>query len=322
MFYTWLSRGFLLLILLLAGWGIGSSMRGHRMDPWLPYSNKLRVLTTIFPIYDFTREVGGTEIEVRNLLPPGVDPHEFALSPRDAELVAGADLILANGIGLDDFILEAARKAGVPEERVVRVAPDSIMISRTELIPKSELSDPHRWIDPVLAGIYVRRISSALVAANYARGVAVEVNQRIRAAEIAYMARLAVLDRDYQHRLSGVPGRSMIAFHGAFENLARRYGLKLVAVWQRTPGREPAPREVGRILQVARIENVRALFSEPQFSPKAIEMIAADAHLPVYTLDPVETAPDFATTHYIDVMKHNLDTLVTALGGGPAGGGK
>jgi ABC-type Zn uptake system ZnuABC Zn-binding protein ZnuA len=86
---AWPLRGAVLALLLLLGWGVGSSLRGSRAQAWEPRSAKsgqtprLRVLCTIFPLYDFAREIGGDAVEVRCLLPPGVDPHEFALSPKD-----------------------------------------------------------------------------------------------------------------------------------------------------------------------------------------------------------------------------------------------
>src|SRR5690242_8594992 len=97
--HTWSLRLLLLIILFGAGWGAGSALRAKRRPDWTPGANKLRALTTIFPLYDFAREVGGDAVEVRNLLPPGVDPHEYALSPSDVSLVAHADLLIANGRG-------------------------------------------------------------------------------------------------------------------------------------------------------------------------------------------------------------------------------
>src|SRR5262245_23695117 len=81
--FTWLARGGVLLILLIVGWSAGSAMRSRHSQDWPPRDKRVRVLTTIFPIFDFARQVGGENVVVRNLLPPGVDPHEFALSPRD-----------------------------------------------------------------------------------------------------------------------------------------------------------------------------------------------------------------------------------------------
>ncbi len=308
----WLGRGLTLLALLLAGWAAGSALRGPRMEAWPREHSKLRVLTTIFPIYDIARTVGGEDVVVRNLLPPGVDPHEFALSPRDVELAAGADTILANGAGLDEFIGEALRKAGVAESKVARLA-EGLPLLEAGSDPGHPTGDPHVWLDPVFARIYVEKIVSKIIEVDsFDQSKGRAVAYRGRAAKLN--GEIAELGNDYARETDGLKNRSIIAFHGAFAYLAKRYGLEVAAVWQKSPGREPSPKEVTAILQKARALNIRALFAEPQFSPRALEMIASDARIPVYTLDPLETAEDFEKTHYVDVMRQNLETLVKALG--------
>ncbi len=323
---TWLLRGGVLLILLVTGWSVGSLLRGPKANAWPARSGRLRVLTTIFPLYDFTREVGGGDVEVRNLLPPGVDPHEFALSPRDVELIDRADLLVANGAGLDHFLTEAIRKADLHPGRKPVVCSEGLPKLATgesdheALNSKGhgehqESGDPHLWVDPVFARQYVKVIASALAGETEQRGDGAAA-PRIRERGRSFEARLAQLDADYKQALGPLKGRSFIAFHGAFAYVAARYGLKVAGVWQSTPGRDPAPREVGAILKLARNGTAQALFSEPQFSPRALEMIAHDANIPVYTLDPLETARDFHSAHYIPVMRANLKTLVRALGTG------
>jgi len=281
------------------------------MGPWPREHTKLRVLTTIFPIYDFARTVGGDNVTVRNLLPPGVDPHEFALSPRDVELAAGADIILANGAGLDDFIGDALRKAGIPESKVTRLA-DGLPLLAGGTDHDHPSGDPHVWLDPIFARIYVQKIVSKIIEAdNFDQSKGRAVAFRGRAGELN--EEIAELSNDYSRETDGLKNRSFIAFHGAFAYLAKRYRLEVAAVWQKTPGREPSPKEVAAILQKTRNLRIHALFAEPQFSPRALEMIAADAQIPVYTLDPLETAEDFVRTHYVDVMRRNLETLVKAL---------
>jgi zinc transport system substrate-binding protein len=311
---AWFARGGVLLVLLLAGWTAGSAMRGRHSQEWPPRDKRIRILTTIFPIYDFARQIGGEDAVVRNLLPPGVDPHEFALSPRDISLVAGADVILANGAGLDDFVGEAIQKAGISAARIVSLTGGLPMLnSHTER--GTETGDPHMWLDPVHAEAYVGRISVALAGEANARRSSVAAD-RIRERTVALGRAIMELDREYTTRTADLKGRSFIAFHGAFGYLSARYGLGLAGVWQKTPGREPSPHEVEALLKIATSSGVRALFAEPQFSPRAIEMIAADAHLPVYTLDPLETAEDFDRTHYVDVMRKNLEVLVRSLSRG------
>jgi zinc transport system substrate-binding protein len=282
------------------------------MEAWPREHNRLRVLTTIFPIYDLVRTVGGDDVSVRNLLPPGVDPHEFALSPRDVELAAGADVILANGAGLDDFIGDALRKAGVAEAKVTRLS-DGLPLIKPGVHNDHSTGDPHVWLDPVFARIYIEKIVSKIIEAdNFDQAKGRTVAYRGRGKKLS--DDIAELSNDYARETDGLKNRSFIAFHGAFAYLAKRYGLDVAAVWQKSPGREPSPKEVTEILRKARALKIRALFAEPQFSPRALEMIAADARIPVYTLDPLETAEDFEKTHYVDVMRRNLETLVTALG--------
>ena len=287
-------------------------MRSRNRQDWPPRDKRIRVLTTIFPIYDFARTVGGDDVIVRNLLPPGVDPHEFALSPRDISLVSGADVILSNGAGLDDFIGESIAKAGISSTKVIAITKGMTLIAERGESGK-ETGDPHLWLDPDRAEAYVGRISVAIADEAQKRGDQ-EAQERIRTRAVGLGRSLVELEQDYASKTAPLKGKSFIAFHGAFAYLAQRYSLGLAGVWQKTPGREPSPREVEALLNNARSSNVKALFAEPQFSPRALEMIAADVHLPVYTLDPLETAEDFEHTHYVDVMRENLKVLVIALG--------
>jgi zinc transport system substrate-binding protein len=317
-FVAWGLRVSLFLLLLAAGWTIGSLLRNRHANVWPPRSGKVRVLTTIFPLYDFAREVGGSDVEVRNLLPPGVDPHEFALSPRDVALIEGADVLVANGAGLDDYLTKAIQKAQLTKRDVV-VCTEGLPKQReaaghADKDHEGEEGDPHLWLDPQFARWYVHNVAQEIVNEMIAHGD-LEKAQAVKDRAAKYDTQLVTLDKEYRTRLGAVPNRAFIAFHGAYGYLAARYGLEVAAVWQSTPGREPSPREVGSILKVARDRKIRALFSEPQFSPRAIEMIAKDARLPVYTLDPLETAVDLQGTRYLTTMRRNLDTLVKALSG-------
>lgn len=306
----WPARGGALLILLLAGWTAGSALRAHRAPGWPPRSNRIRVLTTIFPLYDFARQIGGSTVEVRNLLPPGVDPHEFALAPHDMDLVAGTDVIVANGV-LDDFVMQALDRAGVTKRVVVC---SEGLINGSDSDANSGISgDPHLWLDPVHAQRYVARIGDALAAAARGRAESEAIAKGIESRARALQTSLQELDDQYRNALAPLNSRAIIVFHAAFAHLARRYGLEIAAVWQKMPGREPAPRDVERILRIARERHVRVLFTEPQFSPRALQMIAADAGLTVATLDPLETSEDFDSSHYVEIMRTNLDVLTHSL---------
>jgi ABC-type Zn uptake system ZnuABC Zn-binding protein ZnuA len=259
------------------------------------------------------REIGGKHVEARNLLPPGVDPHQFALSPRDISLVDSADLLITNGGGLDDFVTTALEKAPLrPNRRQVVVSEGIPRLDSPEAGHEHEGGDPHLWLDPVFAKRYARSIADAIVGELERRGDrSGAAAARTRA--LAFEKQLDSLNEEYRRELAPLHGRGFIAFHGAFGYLAQRYALNMAGVWQTTPGREPGPREVGDLLRMARRGTVKALLSEPQLSPRALEMIARDSRIPLVEVDPLETAANFSTTHYIPVMRANLRALVRAL---------
>lgn len=315
MLRIWLLRVLLLTILAGMGWAAGSALRARRQPGWTPHSGKLRVLTTIFPLYDIAREVGGDAVEVCNLLPAGVDPHQYALSPSDIDLVSGADVLIANGRGLDNFLSAALRKADAFGRAPVNCSDAALQHLSTDRAQQALEGDPHMWLDPVLARDYAACISGAISKELRKKGnepAARAVEERAA----AYDRKLIALDEEFQQGTKPLKGRAFIAFHGAYGYLSARYGLKMAAVWEPSPGREPGPRDVAGLVDIAKSGHVSVFFSEPGFSPRAIEMIAADSRLPVRPMDPLETAVDFSKTHYVEKMRENLRVLRDALGNG------
>lgn len=323
----WAARGIALLALLSLGWFGGRAFSARHTPAWSQTPGRLRVLTTILPVYDFTRRIGGEAVEVRNLLPPGVDPHEFALRPQDVTLVAQADLILSNGSGLDEFLTEALHNGQVTGKPIIALS---------EGLPKLQVKghhshaehdrrdghdheageapgDPHLWLDPVHAKAYVERIAAALTQAAQQRPDSDRLIGGIRERAARLLRELDRLDADYRRTLTPLHNESFIAFHSAFAYLAARYRLQMADIWQTTAGKDPSPREVSALLQTVKQQSVRAFFAEPQFSSRALEMIAADARVPVYILDPMETGTDFDRADYLQVMRANLATLERAL---------
>lgn len=323
----WVARGIALLALLTLGWYGGRAFSARHIPSWTQTPGKLRALTTILPVYDFTRRIGGEDVEVRNLLPPGVDPHEFALRPQDVTLVAQADLILSNGSGLDEFLTEALRNGQVTGKPIVALSEDLPKLqvkghrhhaeqehhAQHDHGSEEAPGDPHLWLDPVYAKAYVEKIADALTQAAQQHPDSQRVIGGIRERATRLLRELDQLDSDYRRTLAPLQHESFIAFHSAFAYLAARYRLQMVDIWQTTAGKDPSPREVSALLQTVRQQSVRAFFAEPQFSSRALEMIAADARVPVYILDPMETAADFNHADYLQVMRTNLATLERAL---------
>jgi ABC-type Zn uptake system ZnuABC Zn-binding protein ZnuA len=125
-----------------------------------------------------------------------------------------------------------------------------------------------------------------------------------------YLGELAALDGEIRETAAGFSGCQFIAFHSAWVYFARDYGLEQAAVVERTPGAEPSPAEIVEIVKTARAIGAKAIFAEPQFSPKAAEVIAEESGAQVLFLNPLGLPPDY---HYLDLMRYNLGEMAKAL---------
>jgi zinc/manganese transport system substrate-binding protein len=267
-----------------------------------PSSEKLRVLTTIAPIYCFTKNVAGDAAFVENLLPPGAEPHEYSLSPQDAIKAAEAQVIIKNGVNLETWLnkllFSAGEMSGSAEQKPV-VADTSRGV---ELID----NDPHIWLSPKNALVQVKNIMDVLIKADPENSSAYKENAR------QYIKRLEALDREMSGTINTFKRKGFVSFHSAFIYFARDYGLKQVAVIQETPEAEPSPAHIVSVMNTIKAEGIRSIFSEPGITHKIVGSIAKDLDLRVYSLDTLETGT-FSREWYEERMRANLSVLKEAL---------
>lgn len=310
-------RGILAILLTFVGVALVGVLFWNRLQRAAPADDgRLRVVTTFLPLYSFTAAIAGEDAAVENLLPQGVGPHDFAFAPSDIERLARADVVVANGLGLEEWLADAIRTAN-PDVTIVEAsagiatrAPDEALhVGDAEEEEEEEHgpADPHVWLDPVRAQAMVQNITLALVTADPSHRAGYEARAD------ALDDRLAELDAAFRSGLAGAADRRLVAFHDAFGYLAERYGLETVAVVEPSPGKEPSPRDLAQIVSLVRRTGVRALFTEPQFSPAIVETIAAETGRTTHALDPLETGP-FTADAYFDVMRANLAALQAAFG--------
>lgn len=276
---------------------------------------RLRVVTTFAPLYSFTAAIAGDDALVENLLPPGVGPHDFAFTPSDMERLSQADIVVANGLGLEQWLSNAIRTAN-PHVTLVEASagiatrvPDQALRLGGGNAGEGEPgpADPHVWLDPIRAQTMAANIALALATADPAHAAAYGTRRD------ALVTRLTALDKEIRTGLSGASDRRFVAFHDAFGYFAERYGLQTVAVIETSPGKEPSPRDVAQIVSLIRRSGVKALFTEPQFSPALVQAIADETGLVTHALDPLETSA-FTADGYFDGMRANLAALRVAFG--------
>ncbi len=286
----WLVLGALLLAAFVAA-ACGSDASENR-------NGRLRVVTSLELLADLVRQVGGDRVEVNSLLPSGADPHTYELTPRRVGDIAGADLVFANGLGLEGNVLDVIdENAGGP---VVELAEGLETLN----------DNPHLWLDARNAMRYVETIRDALIEQDAAGRDEYEANTD------AYLEDLGSLDRDLEAALQAIPPerRKLVTFHDAFPYLARRYGLEVVAVAVPSPGQEPSARDVAELTETLRSEAVPAVFKEPQFNARVLELAADETGVRV--LDLLSDAYAEDVDSYLDLMRFNLRQLQEGLDGG------
>ncbi len=260
-------------------------------------NTRLKVLTTVAPIFSFTKNITGNAASVENLLPSGAGPHEYSLSPDDAKKIAQADIIIINGVNLESWL---DKLTGFPENSSSYHVIDSS--SGIEIID----NDPHIWLSPLNAIIQVKRIRDGLIKADP------ENRKLYKDNTAAYIKRLEILDKEISDEISGWKRKDFVAFHPAFRYLAKDYGLNMTAVIQESPETEPSPRHITEVIDTIRSRDIKSIFTDSMTTHKIVRSIAADLNLQVYSLDTMETG-NSGKEYYEDRTRANISLFKKAL---------
>lgn len=299
----------LLALLLLASCGCAAQEGGG-----------VRIVTTFYPMYVFALNVtdGIEGVTVQNMADKSVGClHDYQLQTRDMVALEGADALIINGGGMEQFM-----------DKVISLRADLPVINASEgidMLPEDgHESDgdhdddhddhdghehdvnAHVWLDPKLAAVQVSNIGEGLAAADPAHADAYRANAA------AYAQRLLELDAELAAQLAPVAGERIITFHEAFPYFANAYGIEIAGVIEHEPGEDPGTREIAETCDLVTERGIRALFVEPQYPQKAAETIARETGAGIYTLDPVVSG-DGTKESYETIMRENARVLLEAL---------
>ncbi|HEX7503759.1 MAG TPA: metal ABC transporter substrate-binding protein [Syntrophales bacterium] len=280
-------------------------------------SGKLVVVTTLFPLYDFAKNVAGSRADVSLLLPPGLEPHGFEPKPADILKLNSADLFIytspemepwaANLLkGLQNKKLEAVNaSAGITPDR----EPDGHH-DRPRQGHESDV-DPHLWLDFANAMKMVDNIRDGLTRRDPSGRDVYEKNAA------AYKEKLKDLDARYRAALQGCKVRSIVSGgHFAFHYLASRYGLGYDSVYGFSPDAEPTPGSIARVARTLKQNGSRYLFYEELLDPRVARTIAAETGASLIRLHGAHnlTKEEFDRGEtFIGIMDRNLDNLKIGL---------
>lgn len=265
-----------------------------------PDTGKVQVVTSFYPLYEFARQVTGTDAAVTNLIPAGTEPHDWEPTPKDLAALQKAQLFVYIGAGFEGW-------AGQVLGSLSRPGPTALPVTEGMALRDG---DPHAWLDPVLAQEMVGRIRDALIQVDPAH------KDGYAARAKAYIDALAALDSRYRQSLAGCGRKEFVTSHAAFRYLAERYGLAMHSISGLSPEVEPTPQQMAETLKFAKEHQVKYIFFETLADPKVSQAIARELGARTLVLNPVEglTAEEQAQgKNYISVMDENLANLRTAL---------
>ena len=282
----------LALLALLAGCGSAATNA--------PSSSTIPVVTSFSTLNSFVEAVGGSRVSVHSLVPIGASPEDYEPRPQDVVTLSQAQLLVTNGAGIEAWLGKLLANAQNAKLHTI-VCTDGLPI---------RIGNPHLWMDPEFAKRYVAKIRDALVALDAPHA------SEYRANAAAYDKKLDLLEAYIHAQVATVPPsqRNMIVFHNAWLYYNARFGIKTVGVIEINPGQDPNPQQIATLVDLAKQNHVRAIFSEPEYSPKLAQSLARSAGIKIVSdLYDDSIGLDARVHDYLSMLRYDTDTIVTAL---------
>ena len=261
-------------------------------------STEISVMTSFYPLYEFTKQVGQDKVRVSLLVPPGIEPHDWEPTINELQKMYEANLIVINGIGFESWVDDIDTiNSGIV------IVDTSTGIS---LINNDHSSvDPHIWLNPVMAKIQVTNIVNALVKIDPTNEKFYRDNAK------SYQAKLDSLDTKIKNELSTCK-KDFITFHNAFSYFSIQYDLNQHTITKSNDSySEPTLKTLEQIINLAKKFNIDVIFAEEALDTRTSQVIANEIGAKVLVLSPIEVGDE--NSNYLSKMENNLSNLKEAL---------
>ena len=274
-------------------------------------------LASFYPLYEFTKEVGGDKVDVSLLVPQGIEPHDWEPTINDVQRISEADLIIINGVGFESWIhdieeinpdvsiIDSSKGIEIIEWEKHEEEHDEHEEEQHGAHDEHSLGDPHIWLNPVLAKVQVKNIADGLTKFN-------PENEKIFSSNAnVFIKKLDTLDTKITNELKNCK-KDFIVYHNAFSYFANEYGLtQHTIVKGNDPHSEPTPRHYEETINLAHNLELDIIFTEEGIDQRTSRIIADEIGSSVLTLSPLEVVTD--NSSYVDNMERNLTNLQKAL---------
>ena len=271
-----------------------------------------RVVASTSVFADLVQQVGGDRLAgVVSVVPAGVDVEDYDPKPEDLQAVAQANLLVMNGLALDRWVSKLVGSANPSVTTLV--LSDGLPVLGVGTSQDEDIAangNPHFWLDPQYAKVYVQKIHDQLVAIDPNGTPTYDANTG------AYLAQLDELDSWIQQQVATIApeNRKLVTFHEAYPYFAARYGFQLIGVITPSPGQEPSAGELAQLIETVKAAHVKAVFSEAQFSPRLSQTLAQEAGVQQVVSDLYnDSLGDPPADSYLGMMRYNVQRIVQAL---------
>lgn len=277
-------------------------------------TKKLKVLTTVSPLTNIVKNIGGDRIELQGIIPEGVDSHTFEPIPSDVKFLSNADLVIVNGLNLE---LPTVRLAEANKKPVLSLADNTIARQEWAFdrsFPEEDGDpNPHLWLNVKYAVRYAELVRDELIKYDPANKEYYEENAN------RYLALLDKLDKAVMATVQTIPSenRKLLTYHDSWPYFAKRYGMQVIGAIQPSGFSEPSPREVAAIIDQIKKEGVPAIFGSDVYPSEVMDQIARETKIQFVTTLRDDSLPGEigAPEHtYVGLMLKNMEGIAK-LGG-------
>ena len=294
----------ILSVIMLLNLGCTSNMQKNSDD-----KGKLKIYTSIYPLYDFATKVGGDRVSVTNLVPAGTEPHDYELSTTDMINLEKADMLIYNGAGIENWSDKVISSIENKNIVYVKTSQDLDLYTQDNNSDDGHNHghiDPHTWLSIKNAKKEMENIKDALVKMDPENSDYYEANYK------TYAKKFDELENKYKETLDPILNKSIIVAHEAFGYLCRDYDIDQVAIEGLTPDSEPSPARMREIIKFAKDNNIKTIFFEELVSPKVANTIAKEVGADTAVLNPLEGLSEDEIKNgedYFSVMEENLNAI-------------
>lgn len=285
---------------------------------------QLKIVTSFYPMYDFTKQVTQDKADVSMLIDGGVETHDYEPSAKDMAKIQDADVFIYNSNEMETWVKDVLKNIDTSKVRVIEASEGIELLSGEASHEEhgdeedheghdhehdhdhSHAYDPHVWLDPVLAKKEVETITKGLIASDEANKDVYQKNAD------AYTKQLDELDASYKEAFKDAKVKKFVTQHTAFSYLAHEYGLEQIAISGLSPDQEPTPKELKKIQDLVKSENIDVIYTESSASEKIAKTVADETGAQLAVLNPMESVSKKdrdSGVNYVSIMTSNLEAL-------------